>query len=171
MTAIVLILFAAIVIVLLWVLFVPVCLVINTSQERYEIFQVGIFSISLKLREKPVFHLRILGVPVSMKPRVKSARESLSPVKKKNPVVYRSPYSWLYLMDGLIRSFRLKKLNCSADTDDVVLNAQLYPVAVLMSHDPVLITLNFKGQNYLNLEVELKVYRVCWTLIRFLTKK
>jgi hypothetical protein len=173
MIAVLLILLATIVIFLLWLLIIPVYLIVDTSADRYEIFQFGIFKLTWQPAGKFLFRLRILGIPVSMKTGGRSSPGPSEFVKKKRKgkTASKSFDTWLYLVRGIIKSFRVKRLHCSVDTDDVVLNAQLYPVVLLMNQGRVSMNVNFNSQNYLDLAVVLKVYRVCWTLIRFFIKK
>lgn len=157
-----------------WIVFVPVYLRINTNINQYELSQSGTISMALHPGEIPFFTMCIFGisVPVSTSKKPQRRKESVKSGRKKGrSFIKRSPQTWLYLIEGIVKSIKLKRLACTMDFMDVVLNAQLVPVMLLISRGPVQLSTNFTGQYYLHLEACAKINSVLWTFIRFLTKK
>jgi hypothetical protein len=66
----------------------------------------------------------------------------------------------MFLFKGVLNSFRVKRFILNIDVDDVVLNAQLIPILLLVSRGPVSMNTNFNGRNYLDLEVEGRLNKV-----------
>ena len=167
-------LLSLVIILLLWVLFVPVYILIESERNLYQIRQAGTVSISFHPDKKPLFRFSIFGFPIPTGGKDRSGKKKKDKKKKdkkSGPPFQRSGHAWLYLIKGLIKSFRVSFFRASIDTDDVVLNAQLVPVAMLLSRGPVNISTNFQGVNYLSLEIRLRLNKVAWAFIRFLTKK
>lgn len=163
---------AAIFVLILWVILVPVYVSVDTHCNRYEVNQKGIASIALHPGRMPLLKMRILGVAITRPLKIKRKKQRPeSPVSSKKRGLKRSLASWLYLMKGAFRSFRIIKLKATIDFDDVVCNAQLVPVMLLLSRGNVDVSTNFIRQNYLILLIEWRPYKLLWTWITFLTKK
>lgn len=164
---------AILVIVLLWILFTPVRLFIDTDSSRYELVQRGVFFMAVHPGEKFTLDLRIFGIslPNSEKSSEKRKPEKKVTLKKKPAGLKRSLRAWRFLVKEVIKSFQVNNLIIDIDTDDVALNAQLVPVALLASHYPVQVSTNFCGRVYLHMEVIARLNKLLWIFIRFLIKK
>jgi hypothetical protein len=157
-------------VLIVWMLFVPVHLWINTDLNRYEFSQPGILTISLQPGKIPFYKIKILGLKIQTSDHAKVS--TAKPNEKKGRAgIKRSFKTWMFLFKGVLNSFRVKRFILNIDVGDVVLNAQLIPILLLMSRGPVSMNTNFNGRNYLDLEVEGRLNKVLWTFIRFLTKK
>lgn len=155
---------------LLWVIFTPVYVRVDTTIDLYEVSQAGTIRMSLHPGEDTLFSMRVFGLQVPVKASEKPKKKPGERPKKKSRFK-RSASAWRYMIGGVLRSFTLQRLACSIDPDNVVLNAQLVPVLMLVNRGPVSINTNFNGQYYLQLRVKARLNRLLWTFIRFLTKK
>lgn len=157
---------------LLWVVFVPVYLRIDTAMGKYELSQTGTMRMSLCPGEAPLWRMWVLGfkVPITVGEKQRKVPVEKAPVNKK-PNFKRSPAKWRYMIRCVLHSITLQRLLCTIDVENVVLNAQLVPVLMLVNRGPVSITTNLNGQYYLHLEVKAQLNKLIWTFIRFLTKK
>lgn len=164
--AVVLIVIALLVLFLLWIVFVPVYLRINTDLGQYEISQRGTLKLTLHPWESPVVRLRVIGFSINMQRKAKPPLPATGK-KEKRPVVRRSPAAWLRLQRGILRSLRLRRLECSVDLDDVVLTARLVPLLMLINRGAVSISTNYVDRNFLCVEVEGRINRILWTIFRF----
>jgi hypothetical protein len=157
-------------VLILWIVFIPVYLKVNTDLNRYEVSQTGTVTIAFHPGQLPPMSVWIFGIRINM---VK--KENVTPSKsrreKKKGTIKRSPSAWLYLLQGIYNSFSLKSLVCAVDLDDVVLNAKLVPVLLLLNRDVVSLRTNFTDRNFLNLNIQVKVNKLIWTTFRFYTKK
>jgi hypothetical protein len=161
--------FALLIILILWIVFVPVYLKINTNLDRYYVGQYGTVSISFHPGADSPLRLSIFGLDVKST-KGKATKKALVEKRKRRPI-RKSPEAWLYLFNGVFNGFKLKRLVCAMDFDDVVLNAQLIPVALFMSRGSVHVNVNFHQEYFLDLLVQVRPNKILWTFIRFLTKK
>ena len=160
--------FALLIALVLWIIFVPIYLQIDTRRGLYELKQTGTVQVSYSPGEKPSFKMKVLGfmIPSSAKPKAKK------PKKKKNkPFFKRSFQTWIFLIKGIIKSFRIKKLIGTADLDNLVLHAQFFAISPTINHGPVMLTSNLNNQYFLNLLIEGKLHKMLYTFVLFLIKK
>lgn len=158
--------------IILWVVFVPVYIRVDTESEQYEIRQAGSFILSFHPGNKPAMRMRLFGfyIPIAQR-ATQPPQQPSKEIKNGKARIKRSARAWLYLVQGIFKSFHLKKLVCKVDFDDVVLNAQLIPLGLLLTHNNIVFNINFRKDYYLLLEIEARVNVLLWTFIRFLTKK
>lgn len=165
------ILLALIVALMIWILVAPVFLIVDTSLGKYEVYQLGVFKISYHPGNTPLFALKIFGVRVELSRDADPTTTPSRKEKRRKTKSKKSIAAWLYLLKGIRDSFCIKRFRWKLDTDDPVLNAQLYAGASFINHRRAYVSINFVGENFLELVIRARVYRICWTIIRFLTKK
>ena len=61
----------------------------------------------------------------------------------------------------------MKRLIVKVDLDDVVWSARLTPVLLFINRGPVEVSTNLNNLYFLNLEANVRVYRVLWTMLVF----
>jgi hypothetical protein len=164
-------LFALLSAVILWLVFVPVYMVVNTRAGIYSVSQTGTFAVSLHPGQIPLLHVNIFGFRVQQGGEKKTLEKAPVTRKRKRTSKKKSLDAWLFLIDGIMRGFKCKKIECTIDSGDVVLNAQLVPIMMLMSNSLVRMSVNFRNENEVNLVLLCRLNKILWTIIRFLTKK
>ena len=89
---------------IIWIIFVPVYIKIDTQNNLFLISQRGTFHLSFTPVQKPHIKVKVLGilVPDSNKPKSKKEKK-----KKSKPLIKRSIRSWLFLIKALLKSFRV----------------------------------------------------------------
>lgn len=97
------------------------------------------------------------GVSPEKKPEKKKKRRA----KGNTPASAR-----LRLVTGVLGSFRLKRFELDLDTDDYVLNAQLYPVNHLVWGERAHININWQNENRLLLVLESRVGRILYRIVK-----
>jgi hypothetical protein len=157
-------------ILILWIVFIPVYLRINTDLNQYELSQAGTMKFSFHPGQTPAIRMSLFGFRIDMTKKQKS-NEQLPVTKKKKSSFKRSPAAWIALQRGIIKSFRLKQFICRVDLDDVLMNAKLVPVLVLLNRGVVSVSTNFVDRNFLCLEIEGRINKMLWTSFLFFTKK
>lgn len=150
-----------------WVLFMPLVVDIDTTATLYRVYQTGTFQFWFEKDFQP--RLRVLGMQVSLKQKTKQKAEVKVRKKSKTEKIAISCL-WALIRD-MFQCIYLKRFNFTVDTGDVVLNAQLIPAFVLLSRGPVQLTANFEGRIDASLLVEVRLYRLVWVLLKFITKK
>ncbi|WP_158858863.1 hypothetical protein [Lunatibacter salilacus] len=153
---------------IIWIIFKPIYLIVDTQNNKYTFSQVGTFHLSYSPVQRPRFKVKFFGITIP-----NSEKSEKKPVRKKNrkPFIKRSLSSWIFLIKGLLKSFRVKKLVGTADLDDVVLNSQLFAIYPFVNQGPVQLTTNFNNTYFLDLIIEARLNKMLYTFIIFLTKK
>jgi hypothetical protein len=165
------IIFAIVLVPVLWVIFVPVNIKVNSANGTYEIKQTGTVTMSLHPGETPLIRMRVLGFLVDCQRKEKAGIRGKSRPAKAHRENLKSPDAWLSLFKGMVNSFRCRRFVCNIDFDDVVLNAQLFPVGYFMSRGLVVFNVNFERKYLLDIWLQARVHRMLWAFIRFnLTK-
>lgn len=157
-----------ILVLIIWIIFQPVYLIVDTKKNKYTFSQVGTFHLSYFPLQKPRFKVKFFGITIP-----NSDKSDKKPMKKRNrkPFIKRSLSSWIFLLKGLLKSFRVKKLVGTADLDDVVLNSQLFAIYPIVNQGPIQLTTNFDNIYFLDLIIEARLNKMLYIFIIFLTKK
>ena len=169
-TMILLVLLILLTVSILWIVFIPVYLKVNTDLNQYEVRQPGTVRIAFHPWQRSAMSMWIFGFRIKMLKDDKTLRPITDREKKKG-TIKRSLSTWLYLLQGIHNSFRLRKLVCSVDLDDVVMNAKLVPVVLLLNRGAVSLSTNFTNRNFLYMDIKVRVNKLLWTIFRFYTKK
>ena len=155
-----------------WMAFAPLNIIVDTVQNRYHVGQAGTVTLSWHPNERPYFKIHVFGLNVNPHPKQRSAKSSAKPTKKGRAQTRKSLNAWIYLFNGILKSFNVRRFEGTVDFDDVVLNAQLYPLFYFANGGATRISINFRGEYYLNIFIQGRIYRMLWTALRFyLTKK
>lgn len=150
---------------MVWLIFVPVVVEVDTDHHRYQIRQRG--TMRFWITTDFHFNLRIFGIKVPLKSKDKTHQPpTAKPIRNRSSLQNK-----VALIKGIFRSITLKWLRLDVDTDDVVFNAQLIPVCLFLSRGPVHLTTNFDGRVYASLRAEIHLYRIGWALLLFSLKQ
>ncbi len=153
---------------LLWILLFPVTIFVNSEHNQYHLSLPGVFKAVLAPNEV-FFHIKgwIFFLPYRYDPfrRKKGKRKKENRKKRKGKKPQK--LSWnIRMLNGVIRSFRIRKLHVDMDTDDVVLNAWLVPVFSLMNTENIQIRVNFEGATSLILNLRLTFGILIWNVVK-----
>ena len=122
---------------LLWLLFAPVILFLNTDSSRYYLVLPGIFK-AVVVPSTDVFYIRvwIFFIPFRIRPfkskTWKRKEKSPKPGKKWRLKKFAGGKQ---MVSDVIRSMRIRKLSLDIDTDDFLLNAWLVPLFSSMNSE------------------------------------
>lgn len=154
----------------LWVLFVPVEIKIETNKSLYEIGQYGTIKLSFHPGQTQFITMRLLGIPMNISSK-KTSESQQKGIKKRERTVKKSLQSWTYLFNGTIKAFRCRRFILDIDLDDVVLGAQLFSMVAFFHQGSFQVNINFEKKYYLNVWFQVRINQICWTLMRFLLTK
>lgn len=162
------ILIALFVILLLWILFGPVIIFMDTDRNRYLLTLPGVFSAKLvSNQDQFYFRVWVFFIPVKIDPfnmkRKKSHGDNEKPEKKKKS---KKRSGNIKLITGAIRAIRIRKLKLNIDTDDFVLNAWLVPVFSRVNSENILMQVNFEGNNFLHMNLRTRISSLLLLLFR-----
>lgn len=149
---------------LVWVLFTPLIIRVNTIENSYELKLLGLLRTWLSVDQKGL----AINVWVPMRTfkthptfSIKSATSGKRKVKAPAfpKLIKRLP--------NVLRSFRVKVFEASLDTDDYILNAHLFPFCQLLRSYRLNVSINFQGNTYFTLEMRNNLYRLGLAFLGF----
>jgi len=149
---------------MLWLLFGPVIIFVNTRTGKYHLALPGIFKAAVVPSGEMV---RIRGwiffIPFRFDPFSTGRKKQKKPGKKKARF---SLTGGLAAARNLLRTFRIRKLHLNIDTEDVVLNARLIPIFSAINTEDIRLQANFEGNASLLLDVRTRLGALLWAFIK-----
>jgi hypothetical protein len=119
---------------LLWILFAPVHVYVNTWEELAYIELYGLMRFIFVWKDyKPLFRMRIFFLEFNLPSGKKKPKKPRKPKKRKRSF---SASAMLEAGRALLKTFRLEKLRLRMDTGDVADNARLVPLFCLINTHP-----------------------------------
>lgn len=103
---------------------------------------------------------------LKVKPDFKKGKKKRKKKKRKRSRL--KAFSSRAMLKACAKSFSLKRVNLDVDTDDFVLNAYLFPLAVLASNQEKnrRLHINFEGVVILQIEMEIRLYFMVLAIIK-----
>ena len=152
---------------IVYVLFVPITLVIDTLSHQYYIKVKGLAKACIKADEYEIIkiHLRAFRFDFFFYPlKIRSgdkSEKSTKAVKKRTSKSISAKKVW-----RVLRSFEVKYFQLDIDTGNCISNAKLYPVfAFLNFYSKSTLNVNFEGRNSVLLDVENRPIRIIRSFI------
>ena len=161
------ILISLLLIFLLWLLFVPVIIYTHTDKKRYLLTLQGIFR-AVVVPVEGLYHIRgwIFFIPFKYNPFRKKKRTEKGRPKKPRKKNRKWRGGSLQAMKGVLRAFRIRKLEANIDTEDFILNAQLVPIFSAVNGENIRLQVNFEGHQSLLLDLRVTLGALLWTVIK-----
>lgn len=138
----------------LWLLFAPITISINTYDEIYQLSMMGVLIIRYLPDETGVLRGKAFFIPFRFRPdSLKTERKKKDgdkeAIPEKNTTIWHGLsqvkfYSRLFR--EILFSFRIQRLYAQVDTGDVVINAYLYPLALLYKTKRFDVNINFDDE-------------------------
>ncbi len=142
---------ALILLCIVYLLFVPVILYIDTQNNTYFVRLKGLVRASVLADKEELVkvHFRMGPInfnfyPLRKKSKTKKKKKEIKKVETKPSKRFPLSYS---KVKRLLKSFKLKKFYLDLDTGDFTLNAKLYPVFAFLNHYYGGFHINFQGNN------------------------
>jgi len=144
-----------------YLLFIPIVICVNTRESLYYLDLKGLFKASLKKHPKDIIQIKFQLLfyhfyyyPLKMR---------RAPVFKKK--IENLDFKSVKWVKGLIKSFKIKELQISIDTGDYILNAKLFPLVAILNTTYGDYDINFKGKNYLVFKVQSRPVHIITSFI------
>jgi len=152
---------------LLWFLFAPVILFLNTDSSRYHLVLPGIFK-AVVVPSTDIFYIRvwIFFIPFRIRPfqsKTRKRKEKSRKPGRKWPL--KKFTGGKQMISSVIRSMRIRKLSLEIDTDDFLLNAWLVPFFSSMNSENIQMRVNFEGTSSLILDLRARIGTLLWIVI------
>ncbi len=151
---------------LLWLLFGPVIIFVNTKTNKYHLSLPGIFKAAV-VPSKGLVQVRvwIFFIPFRFDPFSMKKKDN----KEKKPGRKKKRFrisGGLNMARNLLHAIRIRKLHLDIDTDDVILNARLIPVFSAVNSRNIRMQANFEGNASLLLDVRTRLGALLWAFIK-----
>ena len=174
MVTLLVLLFGALLIILVWILVSSVVLTIDTKNQDYSIRLFGLLKAGIEGHEQavklyfnaPFYHKSMDLETMVLKQISQKRKRPPKPVSKKPAKRSRFNRKTLHRFWRILRSFRIKKCYLNIDTSDVVLNGQLYPIAQLIRSRGHSVHINFLGQRDVVFVVQNSLARMILAFIK-----
>lgn len=153
---------------LLWILFVPVSLFLDTDTNRYYLVLPGIFK-AVVVPSTEIFHIRvwIFFIPFRFNPfKDKTGRRKGKYKKPSKKWRLKKFAEGRQIISDAVRSIRIRKLLLDIDTDDFMLNAWLVPAFSMVNSRDIQMRVNFEGTSSLFLDLRTRLGNLLWIVIR-----
>jgi hypothetical protein len=141
---------------LVWLLFLPIEIYINTKSNEYYGELKGLAKASIETDEFELIRIKVkipfkefYYFPLKTWWTSKGKGKEKKAKKKSNIAKRFTPKTML----RLIRSFKIKTWNIDLDTGDCITNAKLYPLFSLMDYRFGGFRINFEGRNHVLLQL------------------
>lgn len=143
---------------LIWLLFSPIILQVDTHRNKYVLCWVGLvkaalipMSDDLLLRLQLPFWQRDFSL-IKLLSQPSNTKKATTPkVPPKTGISQRFPWRYFY---RLLKSFRVFYFRLNLDTDDYVTNAYLYPLCHALNSPTRSLVINFQGCNQCAFRIE-----------------
>lgn len=145
-----------------WLLITPNHLVVNTNKDLYELKLLRVFRLGIHPRQgfwywsAPFYSSQkdLKSLLSGDKEGVAQSKLSKGKSDKSGGIKIRKTFR---LLKGIMQSLKVKHLYLNVDSGDYCLNAQVTPIALLLSGHRRWITTNFSGVQQLELLIETRL--------------
>lgn len=151
-------------------LVVPVIVEFNSESGTLSIGQRFTLSMVLMIEEGFSVMVKVFGLKLKTSGRKKPKKKAR---EKRKKTKVRMPGSKRVLLKGIVKSVTIRKLHLDIDTDDVVLNAQLIPLAYFLTNRASnrRFNINFQGVVLVQFILEIRLYLILIALAKSSLKR
>lgn len=162
----ILLLSVLVLVLILWVLFTPIVLRIDTRSNLYTLRWRGIGSLELHvIKDELLLQLRIWFWKKDFHPFQKLLGKEKASKKKKRAKGGRGKKNWKKKFIKLLQSFQVKQFRLVLDTDNYIQNSYLFPLFHFLSRPPWQLSINYQGDSALQLHIENRLFRLLKAII------
>lgn len=150
------------VLLVLYLLFVPLVLYIDTDQRVGYLQIKGLVKASIESHESELVRIRLDALfthfyfyPLQkiFEPRKEKEKKASRPKKKKSGKDLTDLIRYGKIGKRLLQSFEVRKFRVALDTGDCIQNARLYPVAAFIDRYWFDFQVNYQDRNYLGVHL------------------
>lgn len=151
---------------LVWILVAPIIITMHTAAGELSFRMKGLFATRMEIADEALeLRIRIMGIAKTI--RIFPSEVSPNPKNlNQNQQGGRSPD--FRLADGmrLLRTFRVRKAELDIDTGSPIANGLMIPIGFALTDAPLVVRVNFTGENELWLVLENRLYRIAGFVLR-----
>lgn len=137
---------------IIYLLFLPIVLVIDTNLNQYFIQLQGLAKLNFEAHDKEVLKLKLKVLFLNfsfypLKKDIKSPEKKATKIKKKKRMRLKTAYKFL-------KSFKVKRFKLNIDTGNCITNAKWYPIFYFLNYKIGGFNINFEDKNELVLYLQ-----------------
>ena len=154
--------------IIIYLLFVPISLYINTARNQYFLKIKGLAKGSIVEDELEVIkiHLKVMFFNFEFYPLKTINFSGKHKIEKKSTEKKRLTTNSLKKGVRVLKSFKIKQLQAEIDSGDCIFNSKLYPVFALLNfYKGTHLNINFEGKNNVLLYIENRPIRIIKSFI------
>ena len=154
-----------ILLIIVYLLFVPIVLFIDTEQNIYYLQLKGLAKASLQSDEIEILKIKLKLLFFNFyvfpfKPKTTSAK-----VQKNKTIKKKSKKKEFKKVLKVVKTFKVKQFKIDIDTGDCIFNAKLYPLFAMLNYKYGGFHVNFQNKNALLLVIENRPIRIIKSFI------
>ena len=154
-----------ILLIIVYLLFVPIVLFIDTEQNIYYLQLKGLATASIQADEIEILKIKLKLLFFNFyvfpfKPKTTSAK-----VQKNKTIKKKSKKKEFKKVLKVIKTFNVKQFKIDIDTGDCIFNAKLYPLFAMLNYKYGGFHVNFQNKNALLLVIENRPIRIIKSFI------
>ena len=149
-SVIILILFLLVVMYVLWI---PVILYVDTATDQYYLKLKGLSKASIEQHDKQLLKIKlsVLFLKFNIYPL---KQLNLYKQKKSHHTKKKRTHMSISKSLQVLKTFKVERLFMDIDTGNYLLNAQLYPLVIFLNYNNGNFHINFQGRNQLVLHLQ-----------------
>ena len=160
-----LVLLGVILLIIVYLLFVPIVLFIDTEQNIYYLQLKGLATASIQADELEIIKIKLKLLFFNfyvfpLKPKTTSPK-----VQKNKTIKKKSKKKEFKKVLKVIKTFNVKQFKIDIDTGDCIFNAKLYPLLAMLNYKYGGFHVNFQNKNVLLLVIENRPIRIIKSFI------
>ena len=156
---------------LLWVLLSPLEIIIDTNKNTY-LARLGVIAkMNLLFKDLHIeLKTRIFFFNISIKPGKRKRKKDKQKKKEKKRYTEMPFRLILDASKDLWKAVKIIRLELDLDTEDVILNAKLFPFFYMLSNDRIKLWINFDDKNSLLIHVRAELWALAAVGMKFLIR-
>lgn len=161
---------AAILVPIFWMVLTPINIRIDTKRDIYRISQPGTIMLVFNPGDAQPAKLRLFGFWMDLRSKVRPngpVKRPVAPSRRRT----KSLAAWARLIRGMFNCIRCRRFILRVDLNDVMWNAQLFPLTYLATGGPLVLDINFRREYQLEVWLHVRLYRMFVPILRFFLTK
>ncbi len=157
-----------IILLLAWVMFTPFILRIDSESSKMSVQIRGLGTVSVHWSAfEPILTIHIWGIKKSFYPyrwTKKSAAKEKKKEKTSKTIV--SKRFTFHRLRRMFRTFEVQEFHLDLDTEDVILNAYLFPVFYFLNRGQYKVHINYNQRFLFRVKVQNQMYKLLYVWLR-----
>lgn len=154
---------------ILYFLFVPIDLFIDTGSNKYYLQLKGLAKVYLEGHNEEVIRIKLMTLFMKFYFYPLRKRGITKKKSQKKEITRKKKSKGMELKKGIkvLRSFKVKRVLVELDTGNCITNAKLYPAFAFLNHHVGAFSINFEGRNRLAIHLQNRPIKIIKSFINY----